>query len=51
MTKDTNSINLTYKSKPSPVPGKCDTIPSDVKDFILNGQRRFWGGYSKGGIC
>ncbi|WP_173677738.1 glycosyl hydrolase family 18 protein [Francisella tularensis] len=48
MTKDTNSINLTYKAKPAPVPGKCDSIPSDVKDFIPNGEGGFWGGYSKG---
>ncbi|MDE4978354.1 hypothetical protein NAI52_12110, partial [Francisella tularensis subsp. holarctica] len=38
MTKDTNSINLTYKAKPSPVPGKCNSIPSDVKVFIPNGE-------------
>ncbi|MDE5033907.1 hypothetical protein NAI60_11270, partial [Francisella tularensis subsp. holarctica] len=25
MTKDTNSSNLTYKAKPAPVPGKCNS--------------------------
>ncbi|MBD2809287.1 hypothetical protein IDZ49_11955, partial [Francisella tularensis] len=48
MTKHTNSINLTYKAKPAPVPGKCNSIPSDVRDFIPNGEGGFWGGYSKG---
>ncbi|AXH30737.1 hypothetical protein CGC45_08570 [Francisella opportunistica] len=48
MTKDTTSINLTYKSKPVPAPGNCDTIPTDTKDFIPNGQEGFWSGYSKG---
>lgn len=48
MTKDSSSINLTYTKQPAPVPGKCDTIPADVKDFIPNGQGGFWGGYSKG---
>ncbi|MEY8701713.1 glycosyl hydrolase family 18 protein, partial [Francisella philomiragia] len=48
MTKDSSSINLTYTKQPAPVPGKCDTIPKDVKEFIPNGQGGFWGGYSKG---
>lgn len=49
ISENTSTIDLKYTVKPTPIPSdKCDSIPSNILNFIPNGQDGHWGGYSKG---